>query len=411
MKLYKRLLAVCLTFVMALSCCACSGQQDKTAKGLNIEHETTVYVWYCDERYEPYLKAAAMRFRQANELLKIEPVLVGENDFLENIYQSSLQGEKTADVYLMSSDDLEKACMLGLAAENSMYTKYYTEKKYCDAAIQAATYKDKLYGYPVSFNTAFMIYNKKYAGEVENFRQLAEYCDNYTVTEENQNVQQLVTWDVSDMLLNFGFSCEALEVGGSSAEDSTVMQLQKDVMKKAMAAYASLKETYGINRASANQEASVQMFAEGKLVYTIIDAEHLYKVDNSDVDYGVCNVPSLSEGLASKALSETTLAMVNPYASDTALAKAVAHAISYDYALMLNKATGLLSARNISYDKQREAAYEKIYGIYKEATVKGQFIGADSVYAMYEIMLHKVWDGADADTAVDAFAETLNAKN
>ena len=84
---------------------------------------------------------------------------------------------------------------------------YIHEKNYGNSAIEAASYKGKLYGYPVTFDVPFLVYNKTAASSVETFSQLIDYCHNYTVNDDNQNIEQLVSWDVSDMLVNYGLVC------------------------------------------------------------------------------------------------------------------------------------------------------------------------------------------------------------
>ncbi len=406
MKLWKKLLAVWLVLAVQMNCAGC-GTRDQTAKSLYIEQETTVYVWYYDQQYEPYLKAVAERFRKVNERIKIEPVLKEADNFLQNIYEESIRGENTADVYLMSSDDLEKACMLGLAAENSTYSRYYTKENYCSTALEAASYKNRLYGYPVSFNTAFMVYNKKYGSSLDNFQELTDYIEQYRVTEDNQDVQQIISWDVSDLMLNYNFSCKAFAVGGESGEDSTSVQFDSDRLKEAMEAYASMRDAYGIDRASTSQANNADMFTEGRLIYTIIDMEHFKKVYDSQVDFGICEIPDLQDRLTGNSLSETVLAIANPYASNIKLAKAVAHSLSYDYSGLLLSSSGFLGARRLKYSKKERENLECLYGIYESSAVKGQFMGADNFYALYEIMMHQVWDGADASACVDAFSSLI----
>ena len=49
----------------------------------------------------------------------------------------------------------------------------------------------------------------------------------------------------------------------------------------------------------------------------------------TDVDYGICEYPSMGDDLDSKAMSVTTMAVVNPYTKNVDASKAVARAISY----------------------------------------------------------------------------------
>ena len=101
----------------------------KRQKNLHIEQAENIRVWYCDDRYTDYLKFVADRFHSANELVTIEPVLVDSDNYLENIYEESVRNDNVADVYLMLTDELEKASMMGLTVENSTYSDLYTRKK------------------------------------------------------------------------------------------------------------------------------------------------------------------------------------------------------------------------------------------------------------------------------------------
>ena len=67
-----------------------------------------------------------------------------------------------------------------------MYPEVYNENVYGKAAMTACSYGGKLYGYPVSFNTSFLVYNKKYAEAVDTIDQIRDISDNYQITDENQ---------------------------------------------------------------------------------------------------------------------------------------------------------------------------------------------------------------------------------
>ena len=138
MKQLKRAVAVLLAVCLIFSLVACGGVNiDKTAKNLHIEQAENIRVWYCDDRYTDYLNFVADRFHSANELVTIEPVLVDSDNYLENIYEESVRNGNVADVYLMLTDELEKASMMGLTVENSTYSDLYTQKNYGNSAIEA----------------------------------------------------------------------------------------------------------------------------------------------------------------------------------------------------------------------------------------------------------------------------------
>lgn len=402
----KKIVAAGLMVIMMLNLCACGTDVNRTAKNLKVNEKTTVKVWYTDEQYASYIEYVAKRFNESNELVTIVPVLVANDNYVDTIYEQSIHKDNVADVYFMSSDELSKACLLGLAAENNTYNKYYTEKNYGKAAIAASTYNGKLYGYPLSFNTAFMVYNKSVVEEMESFNKLTEFSDSFELTDENQSVTQVVDWDVSDMLVNYGFSAGSLNIGGESGEDSSKIEIDVDKLKAAMSQVAVLRDAYGIVRLESTQETCIEQFCQGSLAYTIVDAGYLKRIDDSDVEYAVAKLPKLGEDMELNCLSETTLAVVNTYAGNLEAAKAVAHALSYDYVEEFFTLSGQLCARNI-IDKKAAGSYATIYEIYASSEVKAKFLGSSSIYTNYEIMLHKIWDGEDSDACVDEFVKSV----
>lgn len=100
--------------------------------------------------------------------------------------------------------------------------------------------------------------------------------------------------------------------------------------------------------------------------------------------------------------------MVNPYSENTDTAKAVAQAISYDYADLLEKDTGYISARTDVADKNKKVLYQPLYGVYAKSDSYAKYIGADEFYVRYSILLHNIWKGEDLNESVDAFIKAVS---
>lgn len=141
-------------------------------------------------------------------------------------------------------------------------------------------------------------------------------------------------------------------------------------------------------------------------MYTIVSTDNLKKIDESGVSYGIIPVPYLSEGLESVPMSVTTLAIVNPYTSNIAVAKTVARAISYDYAEDIQSLSGHTSARADLTKKGKNADntdYNMLHDIYSDSIVKAKYVGVQNIYTQYEILIHQVWDGKSVDDAYNEF--------
>ena len=104
MKILKRVTAVLLTAVVAVSFTACGGRSEH-AKKLYIDTAVSINIWYQDDAYTSYLDYIAQQFHKANEFITVNPVKVEENNLLDAVYNGSIAQNNVADVYLMEASD------------------------------------------------------------------------------------------------------------------------------------------------------------------------------------------------------------------------------------------------------------------------------------------------------------------
>ncbi len=408
MRILKKTAALLMTVVMSVTFTACADKADN-AKNLDIEKNVTVNVWYNDESYSPYIQYVAEKLHEANALLTINPVLTDEQGYMDNVYKSAIDTENTEnapDVYLINSDDLQKAYLMGITAENDIYASKYTTSLYGEAAVNACTYNGKLYGYPISFNTSIMVYNKKYVEQPDTFTQITDYSNSYKVDDNNKDVQFITTWNTSDTFLNYAFAAPYLNVGGTSADDKNILEVNDAKLKETMTEFYNLKGAYAIDSIT-DENYCIDKFKNGNIIYTIIQSERLSELDNSDVDYGVCKIPDINNNLQSSSLSQTTMAVVDPYTTSQEAAKAVAQALSYDYAADMYNYCNKPSARNDTKFSNHEESYKNLYSVYANSVVKAKFIGADEIYLRYELMIKKIWSGTLVNDAVNEFENMI----
>lgn len=407
MKIIKRLISVTMVCVMLISVTACGvTDRDEEARKLDIETPVTINVWYDNKDYEIYLNTVASGLKAANNLVTVNPVYIEAQDIIDTLYTETVRNNNAPDVYLMSAENSDKAYLLGLMLENDSYGDIYNENIYGKAAIKSASYKGKLYGYPVSFDMPVMVYNKKYASSVDSYYEIKQISDNYQVTEENQNIKKVFDFDASDMLINYPYVGRYMNIGGDVSENADIFTIDELNFKRALNEYASLKNTFGIDRNESTHDSCLDEFIQNKLLYTIVNTSDLKKIDDSGVSYGIIPVPYLSEGLESVPMSITTLAVVNPYTSDISVAKTVARAISYDYAADMQALSGHVSARADLIKKGRKADntdYNMLHDIYSDSIVKAKYVGVQNIYTRYEILIHQIWDGKSVDDAYNEF--------
>lgn len=164
MSLKKRLkaagiiaIAAAAVFGIARSGLAISEKQEET---VFTNGKETLYLWYTDETLSSYLTGAAVAYNEDHDV-RIVPVLQPALEYLEGINQASLESN-TPDLYILGHDSLGKAYLAGLASEVAFSGEGSMEEAYLKTGLQAATYKDKVIGYPFYFETSGLLYNRTY---------------------------------------------------------------------------------------------------------------------------------------------------------------------------------------------------------------------------------------------------------
>ena len=196
MSLKKRLTAVVITAIAAAITfgIAYSGMQISEKKEEIIvdigSGKDTLYLWYTDEALTSYLSGAAVAYNEDHDV-RIVPVLETGLEYLENINKASVESN-APDLYILSHDSLEKAYLAGLANEVETYASEHginLEDKYMGTGLQAATYKDKILGYPFYFETSSLLYNKTYLEEMA-AKQLEAEIDEAMALEAEADLEE-----------------------------------------------------------------------------------------------------------------------------------------------------------------------------------------------------------------------------
>ncbi len=166
MKLWKRIAAVAAVAAAAGVLIYYGIASDRLADLAKIPDNAllskpTVNLWYTDEALSDYLGSVALDFSEEKDV-RVIPKLVSGLEYLETINQDSLQTNSYPDLYIISNDCLEKAYLAGLASPVKDEAGLVSEENFSRPALEAVTYKDRLVGYPLYYETSALIYNKTY---------------------------------------------------------------------------------------------------------------------------------------------------------------------------------------------------------------------------------------------------------
>ena len=143
----------------------------------------SVVIWYTDESMADYISAMAVAFHEEYGI-RVIPQLHSGLDYLENIYEASVNEEKGPDVFVISNESLEKAYLAGIAGEITNPEGILNKEAFPQTALNAVTYHGKLIGYPYYFETSVLLYNKTYIQEMAKNQLLSETAGDPENAEE-----------------------------------------------------------------------------------------------------------------------------------------------------------------------------------------------------------------------------------
>lgn len=186
----KRLMAILLIALAAAGIFAIgkSGMpvkekdQQEEASLFSGNNKDSIYLWYTDDALTTYLSSAAVAYNETHDA-RIVPVLESGLDYVETINRNSIESN-VPDLYVISNDALEKAYLAGLAAP--IEPTVNMEETFIGKGLAAATYKDKLLGYPFYFETSSLLYNKTYLRDLA-IAQLTQEQEEAAAEEAQEN--------------------------------------------------------------------------------------------------------------------------------------------------------------------------------------------------------------------------------
>lgn len=186
----KRLMAILLIALAAAGIFAIgkSGmpvkekEQSEDSSLFSNHNKDSIYLWYTDDALTTYLSSAAVAYNETHDA-RIVPVLESGLDYVETINRNSVESN-VPDLYVISNDALEKAYLAGLAVP--VEPTINMEETFIGKGLAAATYKDKLLGYPFYFETSSLLYNKTYLRDLA-IAQLTQEQEEATAQEQQEN--------------------------------------------------------------------------------------------------------------------------------------------------------------------------------------------------------------------------------
>lgn len=475
MFLKKRMIATAAVIAMAAAAVYGSTQEmsqtQDTGERLQLfRGKETIYCWYSDEALSGYINAAAVSFGEQNKV-RVIPVLTSDSEYLEAVNQETLHSAQIPDIYLLSSDSLEKAYLAGLATKVPDTEGICDTDHFSQAALAAVTYDDKIIGYPVYFDTSALVYNEDYlrtwatqqaekelSGSSDNDEPVGEgeeiieedslpedqTTDQVTADEATVNalaeqyfakalpstvddllniadtfdapegVEGVMKWDVNNIFYNYWIVGNYMIVGGDPGDDRNDININNPETIQCLEVYKALNQFFFIESDTVTYDSVIQDFIDGKTMFTIGTTDVVKRLEDAKADgsltfnYGIARMPDVSAELQSRSLSVTGAAVINGYSEHKELADRFAAYLSEEYADGLYERSGKMPASIHAAENADNGALTIFADEYADSVSLPKMLETGNFWMQLEILFSKVWNGEDVTTLVQQLADNMS---
>ena len=474
MFLKKRIIATAAVIAMAAAAIYGSTQEMRqtsdSGNGLQLfRGKETVYCWYSDESLSGYINAAAVSFGEQNKV-RVIPVLTSDSEYLEVINQETLHSDQIPDIYLLSSDSLEKAYLAGLASKVPDTEKICDTDHFSQAALAAVTYNDKIIGYPVYFDTSALVYNEDYlktwatqqaekelSGSSDNDEPVGEgeeIIEEDSLPEDQtteqaavdeaavnalaeqyfakalpstvddllniadtfdapEGVEGVMKWDVNDIFYNYWIVGNYMIVGGDPGDDRNDININNPETIQCLEVYKALNQFFFIESDTVTYDSVIQDFIDGKTMFTIGTTDVVKRLEDAKADgsltfnYGIARMPDVSAELSSRSLSVTGAAVINGYSEHKELADRFAAYLAEGYSDGLYERSGKMPASLHAAENADNGALTVFADEYADSVSLPKMLETGNFWMQLEVLFSKVWNGEDVTTLIEQLAGTI----
>ena len=316
-----------------------------------VKQPADLTFWYSDESYQEFFEKAAEEYYEDTGIV-VDAEYQDSMDYMDAVYTVTMQGEAFPDLYMIGSDELEEAYLYGLAAENTASDIY--ESTVAANAVTASTYKEKMYAYPLSYNTCLFVYKNGYfETEPETLQAIIDYSiDN----EPPENVQYLLEWDVNDAFYDFPFISNSVSFVKDEVETMQV-NYDENLYNEDLEFFSQILESFSIDAATVTEESVISDFNEGKTICAIVDSDSLAKLEGTD--HEIRELLALNDTLQASSAALTDLVVVNDFSGKKEKAADFAEYVTLTMSGELHGLGGHYSVKlSEDADEREQTAYQ-----------------------------------------------------
>ncbi len=413
-KMYSKIFSLIICVVLIFNISGCTKTETEEVKADNfdtykeiedylmpkINENTAITLWYTDQSDEAYLSKAADEFKLKYNI-QVSLNLYEGIDYLEDVNKANINNQ-AADIFILSNDQIRKANLAGLIDENNMYSDTFLNSNYPAITKNAITTDGNQYGYPIYFDTYFMVYNSELVEKAP--ATIEEILDFASEFEDEEGNKTIFKWNVADPYFDYMFIGKYANILGDFGEDKSKFDLTTDNSILSMAYYQSLSQYFSMNADSNNYSEIKKEIEDGTLIFSICKTDIVNYI-NSESSYKVAMLPNLNEELESIPASITYSAMVNDYSNNKEAANLFGAYLSYEYVTNQYSINYKVASR-IGFDRTDENEI-LISNQYIKSQPMPKILEMGDFWTYSEIAFKNIWNGNDVETELIQLEENM----
>lgn len=368
----------------------------------------TIKVWESDGPEKKFINWAIKEFPKSNpkyKSLKIVYEPVASTDSRAKIELDGPAGVG-ADIFVAPHDHIGALVNGGHVKENTMAN---FKADFIPAAQKGASYKGKVYGYPIGIETYGLFYNKALVKEPpKTWDELKAFAKGFN--DKSQNKYACV-WEVGnayyDIIFMEGFGAELF---GPNGNDRHQHNINSAAAIKGLKYFQNLrKEILDVPAADMSGDFCNSSFAEGKAAMVITGPWKIADYNALGINYGITTIPAFpGESNPPASFSGVRLAFVSEYTEYPEEAKAFAEFICSKAALeqRYQITKQIPPRRDISVN---DPSSQGILEQSKYAKPMPTIPQMNTYWSSMNAAFSGVWDGDDVTSALTNAAAAMEA--
>jgi len=307
-----------------------------------------------------------------------------------------------ADVFVTAHDHVTVAAEAGLILENDIFADYVKEN-FMEVSVKAASYKGKIYGFPLTVKTIALFYNKDLVDKpVETWDEMFEFAKQFNKPSENKFA---LVWQATEPYFAHGFLAGyGYKMFGPNMDDKNQLGWDTPEAIEGMKFYQRLKEIYPVPSQDATWDAMTSLFSSGEVPYAITGPWSIKDFKNAGVNFGIVKLPKLPNGNYPITFSTVDVACVSSYTKYPNAAKLLAKFLASEEGLKIMYETKYELPASLTAQETILANDEYLKAVAEQAensTPMPSIPEMAHVWDPYKKAFTAVWDGVqDPETAL-----------